>query len=109
MGGKVSAKKKTPRKKRLPALPLHKLPGHSAIVDQAKSYGPSCIRALADEVANNSGAPRVTAAKELLDRGYGKVGQPLEITGAGGGPVDVHVDVSPEVAAMLRAAAGIEE
>jgi hypothetical protein len=102
----ASAKKKKPqRKKRVPALPLHKLPTHSNIVECAKSYGPACIRALADEVANNTGAPRVSAANALLERGYGKVGQPIELTGPDGGPVDVNVDISPDVAAMLRAAA----
>ena len=104
----AAKKKKTQRKKRLAALPLNKLPNHADIVQHAKSYGPACIRALADEVANNTGAPRVTAANSLLERGYGKVGQPIELTGPDGGPIDVSLDISPEVAAMLRsAAAGI--
>lgn len=105
----AAVKKKPQRKRKLAALPLTKLPTHTNIVEQAKSYAPACIRALADEVANSTGAPRVTAARELLDRGCGKVGQPIEVTGPNGGPVDVHVDVSPEVAAMLRAVAGAEE
>ena len=106
----ANKKQKARRKKKLAALPLHRLPTHTNIVEQAKSYAPACIRALADEVANNSGAPRVTAAKELLDRGCGKVGQPIEVTGPDGGPVSVEVGVSPAIAAALKALRGaIEE
>ena len=105
----MAGKKKIKRKKRLHALPLHRLPTHAAIVEQAKSYGPACIRALADEVANNAGAPRVNAAKELLDRGYGKVGQPIELTGAGGGPVELSVGLSPEAVDFLKTLTRTEE
>jgi hypothetical protein len=107
----MTDKKKKPgkRKKRLPALPLYKLPSHGDIVARAKSYAPACIRALADEVANNAGAPRVSAANALLERGYGKVGQPLEISGMDGGPVEIHVSLSPKVAAALSLMAGVEE
>ncbi len=82
---------------------------YSHMLEQAKSHGPDCIRALADEVANNSGAPRISAAKELLDRGYGKVGQPLEPAGPDGGPASSEAGVSPEVASLLRILTGIEE
>lgn len=105
----TAPKKPARRKKRLAALPLHKLPSHASIVEQAKSYAPACIRALADEVANAAGAPRVNAARELLDRGYGKVGQPIEVTGPDGGPVSVEVGVSPAVAAALKALRGMAE
>jgi len=101
----TEAKKKKPqRKKKLSGLPLHKLPSHVDIVKHAQSFGPACIRALADEVANSTGAPRVSAANSLLERGYGKVGQPIELTVPGG--VDLNVDISPEVAAMIRAVSG---
>jgi hypothetical protein len=85
---KAAAKR---RRKRLPALPLHKLPNQQSIVDQARRYAPACVRALADEVANNSGAARVSAANSLLERGYGKVGQPIEVTGKAGGPVEIEL------------------
>ncbi|WP_297048452.1 hypothetical protein [uncultured Desulfovibrio sp.] len=104
----MAAPKKS-RKKRLAALPLHKLPSHASIVEQAKSYAPACIRALADEVANAAGASRVNAARELLDRGYGKVGQPIEVTGPDGGPVSVEVGVSPAIAAALKTLQGMAE
>lgn len=105
----TAPKKKTQRKKKLAALPLHKLPTHTSIVEQAKSYAPACIRALADEVANNTGASRVAAARELLDRGCGKVGQPIEVTGPDGGPVSVEVGISPAIAAALKALRGVDE
>ncbi len=105
----AAPKKPARRKKRLAALPLHKLPSHASIVEQAKSYAPACIRALADEVANAAGASRVNAARELLDRGYGKVGQPIEVTGQDGGPVSVEVGVSPAIAAALKTLRGMTE
>ena len=106
---KVKKKTTIKRRKRLPALPLHRLPNQQSIVDQARSYAPACVRALADEVANNAGAPRVNAAKELLDRGYGKVGQPIELTGAGGGPVELSVGLSPEAVDFLKTLTRTEE
>ena len=74
----------------------------------SKVYGPACIEALAHEAKNNVGAPRISAANSLLDRGFGKVGQPIELTGPGGGPVDLTVGISPDVAAMLKFGQPIE-
>lgn len=107
----ADAKKKqaTKRRKRLPALPLHKLPNQQTITEQARSYGPACVRALADEVANNSGAPRVSAANALLERGYGKVGQHVELSGAVGSNVDMSLSISPAVAEALKSIAGMKE
>ena len=95
----------TRRKKKPAALPLRALPSHADIVELAKSYAPACIRALADEMANGRGAARVNAARELLDRGYGKIGQPIEVAGPDGGPLKVEGDVtlSPAVEAALNA------
>lgn len=97
------------RKKRLATLPLHKLPSHVSIVEQTKSYAPACIRALAEEVANAAGASRVNAARELLDRGYGKVGQPIEVTGPDDGPVAMEVGLSPAIEAALKALRSMAE
>ncbi len=102
-----ATKPKAKRKKKLAALPLTKLPTHANIVEQAKSYAPACIRTLADVAANGPDAARVSAAKELLDRGCGKVGQPLELTVPGG--VDLNVGVSPEIASLLNMLAGVAE
>lgn len=51
----------------------------------------------------------MNAARELLDRGYGKVGQPIEVTGPEGGPVSVEVGVSPAIAAALKTLRGMAE
>ena len=45
----------------------------------AQPYGPQAIKVLADLMHNAEYEPtRVQAAKELLDRGYGKSVQPVE-------------------------------
>jgi hypothetical protein len=107
MDGKVTRKKKPLRKKklRISSRPM----STQDIITRAQRYGPACVDALADEVANNTGAPRVSAANSLLERGYGKVGQPLEITGPASGPVSIELGVSPVIAAALKALRGVAE
>lgn len=98
------------RKKKLRVVPLSRPVTPDAIIDRARQYGPACVDALADVAANGSDSARVSAASTLLDRGFGKVGQHVELTGAGGGAVDMNVSISPAVAAALKAiAGGIEE
>ena len=82
-------KAKAKRKKKLRMLPLSRPATPQDIIDRARQYGPACVDALADVVANGGDAPKVTAANSLLDRGFGKVGQPIEMTGADGGPVQI--------------------
>lgn len=56
----------------------------------AKSYGEDAINALV-EIMNNkaiSAAARVSAATSLLDRGYGRPSQAVEMTGRDGGPIE---------------------
>lgn len=54
----------------------------------ASKYGPDALKTLDDiRRSSDSDAARVAAARELLDRGYGKASQPLEHAGAGGGPL----------------------
>lgn len=84
-------------------------PTHAELIEHARRYGPACIEALAHEMQNGSGASRISAAKELLDRGFGKIGQPVEVGGSGGGPVEARVELSPEVAAMLGTVAGFTQ
>jgi hypothetical protein len=109
MGVKVkSAKKKKPLRKkklRISSRPM----STQDIITRAQRYGPACVDALADEVANNTGAPRVSAANSLLERGYGKVGQPLEITGPSCGPVNIAMGLSPELAEVLKLIDGAQE
>jgi hypothetical protein len=65
----------------------------------AAQYGPQAIKALV-EIANGKNQPaaaRVSAANALLDRGFGKPVQAMEVTGKDGGPVQqAQVTVTPE-------------
>lgn len=106
----AAAKKKSTakRKKKLTRLPLNRPATPQDIIDRARQYGPACVDALADVVANGSDAPKVSAANSLLDRGFGKVGQPIEMTGPDGGPVQLagQVTLSPAVLALINKVSG---
>jgi hypothetical protein len=56
----------------------------------AKLHGPAALQALADIAMGEEHPPaaRVSAAIALLDRGFGKPSQSVELTGAEGGPVE---------------------
>lgn len=71
------------------------------IIDQARQYGPACLEALAEVMANGTDASRVSAAGALLDRAFGKVGQPLELTGKDGEAVKLDVP-TPAVEQALQ-------
>ena len=90
------------KKKKFVTLPLSRPATPNDIVDRARQYGPACIDVLAEVAARGTGACRVSAANALLDRGFGKVGQGIEITGKGGGCVDINVGVSPIVSEFLK-------
>lgn len=50
----------------------------------AQAYGPAALKTLA-KIMNNARSPaaaRVSAAKELLDRAYGKAAQPVAVDAA---------------------------
>ena len=55
----------------------------------AQQYGPQAVGVLAQimEDVEQPAAARVSAAKELIDRGYGKAVQPSELTGKDGAPL----------------------
>lgn len=60
------------------------------IKEIAQSFGHEAITHLV-EIARNGDAPpaaRVAAVKEILDRGYGKARQDVELTGTNGGPLE---------------------
>ena len=87
-------------KKQRPALPLSRPCTPEDIIEKARQYGPACIETLADVMTDgDTAASRVSAANALLDRGFGKVGQPLEVTGKNGGPL--QISVSPALSAAL--------
>lgn len=54
----------------------------------AQVHGPDAVGTLASIMADESVPPaaRVAAAKELIDRGYGKAVQPTELSGKDGAP-----------------------
>ena len=62
----------------------------------AAEYGAAAVRALADiaTASDQPAAARVSAANALLDRGFGKPPQAVELTGAAGGPME-HVGMTP--------------
>ena len=55
----------------------------------AQQFGPEAIKELATLMTTSeSHQARIAAAKELLDRGYGKAMQGVELTGKDGQPVE---------------------
>lgn len=104
----MAAAKKTKgaSKKKLRMIPLSRPCAPQDIIDRTRQYGPACVDALADVVANGEGSARVAAANSLLDRGYGKVGQRVEVSGSDGGPLQVQHGVSPAVQALIDAMRG---
>lgn len=62
----------------------------------AQAHGAEAIARLVELMTHaESETARIAAARELLDRGYGKVTQAVEMSGPGGAAV-VHATVSPE-------------
>lgn len=53
----------------------------------AQVHGPEAIRTLVELMANGQDKVRVAAAKELLDRGYGRPTQSMHVSGEDGAPL----------------------
>lgn len=102
---KADAKK---RGRKVCSAPLSRPVTPDEIIDRARQYGPASVDALADEMTSGKGMARIAAANSLLDRGFGKVGQPIEVSGTDGGPVAVEV-ISPAIEAALKALRGMAE
>lgn len=79
------------------ALPLRHPLKPEDIISLARECGGACIEALLDEVENGKGAARIAAARELLERGYGKARQPLEVSGG----LEVKLEVPEEISLFL--------
>jgi hypothetical protein len=114
LDGKMAAVKETSgaspkRGKKERLAPLSGSTEADGIIERARRYGPECIDALAEVAASGTDASRVAAARELLERGFGKAGQPLEFSGEDDGSAKPEIALSPSVAAILRAAAGSGE
>lgn len=60
-----------------------------ALSESAKKYGQEALKVLVDVAKDDQqpAAARVSAATAILDRGYGKPPQSLEVAGPEGGPV----------------------
>jgi len=76
------------------------------LIDLARQYGPMSIEALADEVRNGKGASRISAANALLERGWGKAGQHVDVNASMEHGIFVEHGISPEVAAFLAELGG---
>ena len=78
----------------------------------AQQYGDDAIKALVDIALSpeHPAAARVSAANALLDRGYGKPTQAVELTGKDGGPVATKTerDLTDEELAAELAKYGIK-
>lgn len=77
----------------------------------AQEYGADAIDKLAKLMNEaESEQAQIAAAKELLDRGYGRAPQALELTGANGGPITTKTerDLTDEELAAELAKHGIQ-
>lgn len=81
----------------------------ASLAEIAKAYTADAIGVLVEIMVNpmHPAAARATCANSLLDRGWGKAPQSLEVSGKDGGPVLVKEDISPLEAAR-RIAFAIE-
>ncbi len=62
------------------------------------------VRVMKDEEAPH--AAQVQAASNILDRGWGKAAQAVELTGAEGGPVQTRIDLTGAPDEVVRYLAG---
>lgn len=62
----------------------------------AQTYGADAIDTLADIMKDSTQPPaaRVAAAKELIDRGFGKAVQPTELSGKDGAPLQQAIVIN---------------
>ena len=63
--------------------------GYEDLVRAAAAHVPACIRALADEVENNKGAPRISAANSLMEWAFGKPRQAVDLSGEAA--ITIHI------------------
>ncbi|MET5577938.1 hypothetical protein, partial [Klebsiella aerogenes] len=68
----------------------------------AQAYGEEAVKALV-KILRDGEAPaaaKVSAAKEIMDRAYGKATQPMEHSGSGGGPIEHNHNVAVDEKAL---------
>jgi hypothetical protein len=62
------------------------------VKDLARTHTESAIKTLAEIMRSKKASPnaRVSAADAILDRAWGRPAQAIEMSGPGGGPIDVN-------------------
>lgn len=65
----------------------------ATLSELARAHAPAALQTLVEVMQTADSAPaRVAAANALLDRGYGKPAQAVEVSGDGGGPMRMLVE-----------------
>lgn len=82
-----------------------------SLTEMARVHTEKALKALV-EVVSNEEAPesaRISAATALLDRGWGRPAQAVELSGPDGGPIQTeNIDVGALSAAALREIASLQ-
>lgn len=63
------------------------MPDGRTLAEAAREHSPEALRVLVEALSDPDTA--LAAAKEILDRGFGRPAQAVELTGEGGGPIPV--------------------
>lgn len=87
----------TPTKKRRTSPVLHKMPTLDDITNLARAHGVAAIKSLVEVMQDGDDKSRIAAARELLDRGYGKARQEVKLEGK----LDVSAKLPDEILDML--------
>ena len=70
------------------------MPDGRTLSEAAREHSPAALQVLVDALSRPETA--LVAAKEILDRGFGRPAQSVELTGSEGGPVAIsHITLTP--------------
>lgn len=80
---------------------IEKLSAFAALQEElssiARNHAKEALEALVDEVQNGKGASRISAANAILERGFGKSRQPLDLAGE----LDINAELPEEILNVL--------
>lgn len=83
------------------------MPDGRTLSEAAREHSPEALKVLVEALKVPETA--MAAAKEILDRGFGRPAQAVELTGGEGGPVAVeHFNTAALSAAALREIAALD-
>ena len=83
-----------------------RMPDGRTLSEAAREHSPKALAVLVEALTNPDTC--FAAAKELLDRGFGRSAQAVELTGEDGGPVETRIlTVGALSEAALREIAGL--